>query len=220
MQPVRYESVLRPCRTAPGQQTVQTLALFGNDLQAFGILSFPVKIPLENSRRAGDTGERIPYLMCQAGGQLSERKEPFGAFHLFKIVLQLPVNLREPLGGTFQIGTLFSSALRQRAGQDTSCAEEGKIQYLIDGVVRQLRKTQKVMRSIREARDNSHEHAASPAGAESGEDDRQIVQVLKDIVPVQHREWYDQMEDANQQNAADHPPRDAAELSIASRKIL
>ena len=56
------------------------------------------------------------------------------------------------------------------------------------------------MGSVREAGGNSSEHTASPAGVQAREDDGQVVQVLKNIVPVQHRERCDQMEEADQQD--------------------
>lgn len=63
-------------------------------------------------------------------------------------------------------------------------------------------KAQKIMKSIRQARDDSHKQSTSPARTDSREDNRQVVQVLQDIVPVQRRERYDEVEDADQQNAS------------------
>ncbi len=74
------------------------------------------------------------------------------------------------------------------------------------------------MEGIRESGEHGSRRTAPPAKAQAREDDRQVVQVLENIMPMQHGQWCNQMEEADQKDPSHHSKNTPSACAVLLHK--
>ena len=136
--------------------------------------------------------------MGQSGGKLSQSEQALGALEALEIVLQLTIYLGQAGGGALQLRALAVSALGQHAGEHTGGAEQGNLPELIDRIIRRCAPGRPIVRRVGKRGQQRRAQPAGPPEAQSGEHNRQIIEMLQRIVPVQFTDGSEHVNRADQ----------------------
>src|SRR5690349_18606040 len=101
--------------------------------------------------------------MRQSGGQLSQGEKSLAALHPFEVILECLIDFRQSFRRTFQISSLFAPLLSQDSGQNARRAEQGDIEYLIDGIAWQSFETDNIVWDIGDPGQYPGRQSADPA---------------------------------------------------------
>ena len=186
-------------RQRPGQtekilhDPVQPVRLLDEDLQEFIFLVAGAVVVPEDLRRPFDGAERIPDFMGEDRGKLTKGGHPFRAPELFfypdyqvRLALQPLERLLQTERRLLQLHPPLLFPLGQKAGDTADNIVQNQLQVFLQLQGWLIPPLKNDVRDIQETDDDGGEHTAAQPEPEGGENDREIVEPLKDV--MQHRQ--------------------------------
>src|SRR5689334_3215335 len=100
---------------------------------------------------------------------------------MLEVFLQLSIDLCQLTGGSFQICGLSTLALGKNAREHARGTEERDLRNLPNDEIARSSPCMQVEWQIDKAREHCAPETSAPAKAQTGEDDRHVVQILEGV---------------------------------------